>query len=192
MDALSHLHTGEKLLCSLHASKAALVRMLLRGAGEGLIVAVVINILLFAAVFFAQVTLPVFVWVILALLCISLFLWLRWRGWQHGLFRVTTERILMASPYALFHAPLHTIKWSQYQESEVGHRHALDLVFLARPLKIRYGTADAKNEVIFPSVRYAEDLKHFLDKVDSAVRGGNTASLNVFVAKPRGKRDVRE
>jgi hypothetical protein len=189
MDALSHLHTGEQLLCSLHASKAALMRTLLRGCGEGLVVAAIVSVLLFALVFFAQVAFPSFAWLIPALLPVVGMVWLRYRGWKRGLFRVTTERILIASPYALFHAPLVTIKWAQYQESEVGHRSPLDVVFLARPLRIRYGTADAKNEIIFPSIRYAEDLKHFLDKVDSAVRAGNAGSLKVFVAKPRGKRD---
>ncbi len=189
MDSRAHLHDGEHLLCSMHSSVAALLHSIVRGLAEGLILGAVISLVIAIALFFMNGAIAVWMIVIVLMLSCALVIYLRWRSWKHGLIRVTTERILLASPYALFHAPLTTIKWPQYQECEAGHRHFLDLFFFARPLNFRYGTADAPHEAHFPSLRYAEDLKHYIDKVDSAFRRNETASLKPFVAKPRGKRD---
>lgn len=187
-----HLHENEILLASRLSSPAVLImsfpRSLLEGGVAGVLICVVLSVI--GAFAFETPALSFWVYFLIIALSISLAFLQHVRIWHDARFRVTTERILIADPFAFFHAPLVTVKWLQYQESEVGRRQALDVFFLARPLKIRYGTADARYEAKFPSLRYAEDLKHFLDKIDAAVRRNNVASLKPFVAKPRGKRDV--
>ena len=186
-----YLHEGETLLVSRRSSPAVLVMTGLRSLLEGGIAGVILSVSLslIGAFAFETPVLALWLYLVMIILCIGLAFLQHVRTWNEARFRVTTERILIANPFTFFHAPLVTIKWPQYQESEVGHRHALDVFFLARPLKIRYGTADARYEASFPSLRYAEDLKHFLDKVDAAVRRNDAGSLRPFVAKPRGKRD---
>jgi hypothetical protein len=192
MDDRAHLHDGETLLCSMHASGAGLLQDLLRGCIEGLFFGAIIGMAGAIAITAIGWSFGLVAGVVLLVLGLALVIAQRVRLWLHTCFRVTTERLLVPAPGPLFHPPLHTIKWSQYQESHVGHRKAFDIFFFSRPLVIRYGTADANKEVRFPALRYAEDLKHYLDKVDSAVRRNDTASLKSFVAKPRGKRDVDE
>ncbi|NOS67343.1 MAG: hypothetical protein HOO67_03175 [Candidatus Peribacteraceae bacterium] len=185
------LHEGETLLASRRSSPAVLILCFLRSLLEGGIAGVLLSVILslIGAFAFSTPLLPVWAYASLIVFSIVIAFLQHIRTWNEARFRVTTERILIADPTAFFHAPLFTVKWLQYQESEVDHRQALDVFFLARPIKIRYGTADAKYEAKFPSLRYAEDLKHFLDKVDAAVRRNDVASLKPFVAKPRGKRD---
>lgn len=191
MSAERFLHEGETLLCSRRSSLAALVVCILRSLLEtvvtGAIASVALSIVLLLG-FGASLAL----WMYAAIfgMCLVVILFQHVHTWREAAFRVTTERILVSNPYTFFHAPLTTIKWPQYQESEVGHRSFLDIFVLARPLNIRYGTADARYEAKFPSLRYAEDIKHFLDKVDAAVRRNEATNLKPFVAKPYGKRDV--
>lgn len=162
-----------------------------RGLLDALLLSIVLCGVLFALLFFVFGTLtPVWAYALPVLLSLVLVFVKRWHVWSHALFRVTTERILLQSPGTLFHPPLRTIKWPQYQESEAGHRHFFDYLFLSRSIHIRFGTADAQHEAEYPSLRYAHDLKHYLDKVDSAVRKNGVASIQPFVAKPRGKRDL--
>ncbi len=191
MDNRDFLHDGETLLCSQRASAALFVRSAVRGLFDGVILGLIVSALIGGIAYFAFNTLlPVWVFVLLFVVSYLIILWKRWQVWKHETFRVTSERLLVPFPAALFHAPLHTIKWSQYQESHVGHRGVLDFFFLSRPLCIRHGTADAHKETCFPSLSYAQDLKHYLDKVDSAVRAGTIATVKPFVAKPRGRRDM--
>jgi hypothetical protein len=190
MNDRAHLHDGEVLLASRHASPAVFLVSALRGLLDALIVGAILCGLVFAALYWGFQTLPsVIIYPVVFLVTYGFIIFLRWRVWKHSLFRVTTERILLHVPVGLFHSPLFTIKWPQYQESHVGHRNFFDLFFFSRPLQIRHGTADAHLHNTFPSLTYAEDLKHYLDKVDSAVRKNETAALKPFVARPRGKRD---
>ena len=186
-----YLHEGEVLLASRRSSPAMVVVSVFRSLLEGGIAGVIVGVLLSVIAAFAldMPILSFWIYTLVIALSIGMAFLQHVRIWNEARFRVTTERILVANPLAFFHAPLVTVKWPQYQESEVGHRHFLDVFFLARPLKIRYGTADARYVARFPSLRFAEDLKHFLDKVDAAVRRNDTASLRPFVAKGRGKRD---
>lgn len=112
----------------------------------------------------------------------------QWLLWRQSLFRITTERIIMQYPVGLFSEFQKTIKWPQYQESYVGRGGFFSLLFGTRMLCIRYGGADGELTMCFPALRHAQDIKHFLDKVDSAVRHKDEQSLRPFVAKPRGKR----
>ncbi len=185
-----YLHESERLLVNRRSSPALLIAMALRGLLEGLLFAMVLGAVLVPLT--GSLEAAMLPWAILGALAVAGIVAWRVRRWRHATLRVTTERILVEDPRSFFHAPMKTIKWSQFQECEVGHRMLLDLFFLARPLRIRYGTADAKFEAQFPSLTYAEDLKHFFDKVDSAVRRNELQNLKPFVAKPRGKRDPSE
>jgi hypothetical protein len=183
------LHEGERLLCTQGSTPAVFLYGIVRGLMETLVGLIIIMVGIGAVALFAGIDIP---WVLIAILAFILLcsiLAQRYRIFRHAALRITTERILIGNPLHFFHAPEHTIKWPQYQESTVGRRSPMDLLFFSRPLRIRYGTADAKQEIAFPSLLYAEDLKHYLDKVDSLVRSGKGADLKPFIAKPRGKRD---
>ncbi len=191
MDDRKFLHDNELLLCSQRSSPAVLVSSALRGLVDALIAGIVLSLILLAVLTFVfETSVSVFVYVAIFVIAYGIVFWLRWNVWAHSAFRITSERILLQAPESLFHPPLKTIKWSQYQESHVGHRTMFDYLFLSRPIGIRYGTADAQNEASFPSLRYGQDLKHYLDKIDSAVRKNDPTAMRPFVAKPRGKRDV--
>ena len=191
MSAERYLHEGEMLLCSRRSSPAVLIVCVLRSILEAVIVGAVLSVLLSILLLLAFET-SLTLWMYAAIFGMSfvVILFQHVHIWNEAAFRVTTERILVSNPFTFFHAPLTTVKWPQYQESEVGHRSFLDIFFLARPLKIRYGTADARYEAQFPSLRYAEDLKHYLDKIDAAVRHGDVSALKPFGARPYGKRDA--
>ncbi|MSR87404.1 hypothetical protein EXS70_04530 [Candidatus Peribacteria bacterium] len=188
-----YLHEGETLLCSRRSSPAVLILVLLWALFETVVAGAILSILLAAGLYFGLGT-TIEWWMVsgVFVICLGVAVFQHVHIWREATFRVTTERILLANPVAFFHAPLATVKWPQYQECEVDHRHFLDIFFLARPIRIRYGTADARSEGKFPSLRYAEDIKHYLDKVDAAVRKGETATLKPFIARPRGQRDVLE
>jgi hypothetical protein len=185
-----YLHDNETLLCEQRSSGAALTESILRGVGEALILGVALSLILFVFLFFVGGGGGSVVWyVVLILVCFAVIIAKRFSVWRQSLFRITTERILLQHPIALFMQPVKTIKWPQYQESHVGGKSAFDFLFFSRPLFIRYGTADAKLEAGYPSLTWAHDLKHYLDKVDSAYRRGQAESAPCFVAAPRGKRD---
>jgi uncharacterized membrane protein (Fun14 family) len=183
-----YLHEGERLLCVQRSTPAVLLRSIGIGFFEGLTLGVALGIVIAIASLLLGASVPWIVIAVIAVLCVVGVMAQRARVCRSALFRVTTERILIAEPMHLFHAKLHTVKWSQYQESEAGRRQFLDLLFLARPLRIRYGTADARTELRYPSLSYAEDLKHYLDKVDSLLRAGKGSEIKEFIAKPRGRR----
>ena len=144
MDERSFLHDGERLLCSMRASPAVLIRGLLRGLIEALVAGSVLLAALAGVVILGlQGTLPVWAVVVCYLAAYASVACLRWKSWTHARFRLTSERILVQDPTALVHGELRTLKWAQYQESHTGHRGALDLVFRARPVCVRFVTADA-------------------------------------------------
>jgi hypothetical protein len=213
MDDRLFLHDNEKLLCNMHPSKGLLLRELFSAVLAGVVVTLVLSAIAgIAAYLLWELFLSPFVYIVIAILCIGFFCWRAHREWKHFSFRVTTDRLLLLSPEAprsvkeMTHEPhsshhsffgfgshpMHTIKWSQYQESYTTRRSFFDVLFKARPLCIRYGTADAQMHLCFPSLRFANDLKHYLDKVDSAVRAKQVDSLKPFVEKPRGERDSEE
>ncbi|MDO8648243.1 MAG: hypothetical protein Q7R81_00495 [Candidatus Peregrinibacteria bacterium] len=212
MDQRLHLHDAERLLCSVRPSSAFLVWSLLRGVVDGLIVgiplALVIAIVFGILGWTGSIGLAVSIVLIVSLLAV----WLRrWSHWRVSSLSVTTERILLQYPSgptvitksgaairervlvrsggSVLHTSLRTVKWSQYQESVLGGKTMFDLVAGSRAVCIRYGTADAQLEACYPSLPYASDLKHYLDKADAAIRSGNVSTLKPFVLKPRGKRD---
>ena len=190
MTDLHFLHEGERLLCVQRSTGAVLVQSLLRGVLEAITASVGLSILIGVGALLVGAAIPWVMLLVVSLVILVVVLLQRIRVYRNATLRITTERILLEEPLHLFHAPMHTVKWSQYQESEAGHKSFLDALFFARPLKIRYGTADARLEVHYPSLHYAEDIKHYLDKVDSLLRAGKGSEIMEFIAKPRGKRDA--
>lgn len=186
MDERRHLHDREILLFGMHATSASLLSSLLRCFVEALIVSALLTLIISVAMGSASNALLIFFALFIPLF--ALLSLLRWRVWSHALFRLTNDRIILEFPGRLFHSPTRTIKWSQYQESYVGHPTFFDLLLRSRPLVIRFGTADGKESTYFPSLRYAHDLKHYMDKIDSAVRKGDTEAMRPFIAKPKGQR----
>lgn len=185
-----HLHDGEHLLVKLHASPAMLVTGLLRALLDAVVLTIVLSIVTFAIGWLVFATAPAwYVYLLLFILSYALMGYVRWSFWKHSDFIVTTERILLHYRYTLFSGPMHTVKWAQFQEGLVQRKKPLELLFGGHELSIRYGTADAHHIASFPSLPYANDLKHYLDKIDSAVRHGSIAEVKPFVLKPRGRRD---
>lgn len=190
MDDRLFLHDNERLLASIRPATAELLVDIAKGLFEGIIAGSIMGGLAALASYAMQVLSPLPVFIVLLLLVLAGVIFRRYKLWGHATFRITTERILVHHHTNLFSSPMHTVKWNQYQESYLGKRSIFDFFFGARPLCIRYGTADAQQSVSFPGIRYAEDLKHYLDKVDSAVRKNQESTVKPFVAAPRGKRDA--
>ncbi len=189
MDEREHLHDGEQLLLCMRPGVLALLRGCGRAVLEALAAGVVLSIaalLLFWLALDMLAPWPVFI----AAFVLPLFgLWAyRWFLWRKASLRVTNDRILVEPPGTYLPAVERTIKWIQYQESDVEKPGILELLFGDRDLTIHFGSKDALSEVTFPSLRYAKDVKHYLDKVESSVRAKTVAELRAFVAKPRGKR----
>lgn len=190
MDDRRFLHEGEVLLATVRPSAGSLAWNFIQAVVDALLIGIVASVGAGVALWLAVGSPPsaglvagIFIASYAAAAC------LHWRFWRHATFRVTTERILLEHHPTLVTKSSATIKWSQYQESHVGRRSFTDFLSGSRPLCVRHGTADAKIEVCFPSLRYASDLKHYLDKVESAVRRGEAGALRPFVARPRGRRD---
>lgn len=185
MDQRVHLHEGEELLLQVRPAAILFVRDILRSLLEAFLVGVVGGVL--AGLFFQMsvTAILIVIWIVVGLLLVLL----RYRHWTHAELRVTTERILIQAPHALLPHPLRTIKWPQYQESFLGNRGPFDLLFGVRTLTIRYGNADSKLFLSFPGLRFANDIKHYLDKVDSAVRHNQAQQMHAFIFKKRGQRD---
>lgn len=185
-----YLHDREKLLCEQRASGAALMESSMRGLLEGAVLGAILSGIITAVSMIAQDNPGRWWWFpSVFILSIALVIFQRYRVWKQSTFRITTERILLQEPVGLWEQPVQTIKWPQYQESHVARKSFFDYFFFSRPLAIRYGTADAKMEMRFPSLKWGYDLKHYLDKVDSAFRAHQAETVPAFVAAPRGKRD---
>ncbi len=212
--AHAHLHDHERLLCSIRPSGAALGAVVVRTLIDGIVGAAAGwgAALLLAGLADIAVA-PVAVAACAALVVAAVTGWSRVGAWRRAELRVTTDRVLLQYPSALlypsrmnvrwvsrtggtmryiiqpFGTGTLTVKWSQFQEAQVARPSLLDLFWRSRPLLLRYGSADAEREVVFPSLPYASDLKHYLDKVDSAVRSGQAKDMRPFVLKPKGQRD---
>jgi hypothetical protein len=133
-------------------------------------------------------TMP-FIPAIVAVLIFALAVFRRIRAVQHSAIIITTDRIMVLGHEKYFFHKLHTLKWSQFQECILGHRSPLGFFFGAAPLSIRYGNADSKLYHHVAPVRYASDIKHYLDKVDTLVQRNALTEVQPFIAKPKGKRD---
>ena len=190
MDDRAHLHDGERLLAQFQASSPVLFTHLVRAILDALVLGIVLSIIAVASGWFAANSMPaVWVYVLLFLLAYTAMSFYRWWLWKDSSFRVTTDRILLHHRTSLFSEPMNTIKWNQYQESALKHGRIVEMLFGVRGICIRYGTADAHHIACFPAIAYATDVKHYLDKVDSAVRQGKIDEIKPFVRMPKGLRD---
>ena len=189
MDDRHHLHEHERLLAHMRPAGSFLILSLLAGLFDTLLFGVVFSVLLALGFWVSGLDLSAVLFVIVFAAVFVIVCLRRVFLWREAALRITTERILLEYPRSLFLREHHTVKWTQYQESHPAPRQFFDFFFRARTLNIRHGTADAQRENRYPSLRYAQDLKHYLDKVDSAVRAGKADELRPFVPKPRGQRD---
>jgi hypothetical protein len=188
MDDRAHLFDGELLLCSQRSTPAVIVRAAFMSLREAIVIGVIGSLLLFVTSASLALT-PATEWYVpFFLIGYIVGFALRFSVWREAAFRITNDRILLSFPGKLIRMPLRTIKWPQYQESYVGSPTVADLFFRSRPLVIRFGTADGSNQTSFPSLRFAHDLKHYLDKADSAFRRGEILSVHPFIAKPKWHR----
>lgn len=185
---MQHLHEGERLLVTARPSVSALLLSWIVGLADAL---VLIVLALGASILVAGIDVLASVWFVSVIVVIAVLLawWRRWKKWKASGLWVTTDRIILEYELLPLGSESRTIKWDQYQESSTGPRHPVDILCGARALCIRFGTAKAEHTACFPSLLWAGDLKHYLDKVDSAVRAGQTEGLRPFVFKRRGQRD---
>lgn len=188
MEERQYLHDAERVLCALRPSVGWLCLGFLRCAGYALLLGISVYIFLNLLLSLSGASPAGFPVLFLFLFCAGILLTLRCLTlWRASVFRVTTDRMLLHFPQVFFHAPPRTVKWAQYQESRVGRGNMFDLLFRARPLLIRYGSGE-EDQFSYPSLPCAQDLKHYLDKVDSALKVGRSAELKPFVLKKRGER----
>lgn len=193
MDDRSYLHDGERLLLKMSPGVPVLVRGIARAFVEALVGGVIFTLIVLGGFWMAfDIFLPWQIGIGVALVLFGGLSWLRRSLWKQAALRVTNDRILLQEPGPFSLKSMKTVKWSQYQESATKKGGLLEMTFGVKHLIVRYGTADAQRSAMFPGLPFATDIKHFLDKVDSAVRDGKAAELKTFVAKPRGKRDVEE
>jgi hypothetical protein len=190
MDERAHLHDGERLLHAAHPARSVLVGWTVQGIVTSLIAAAAGALAIVAV--FNLFGLSVSWWIVAPILA-ALLLYLSVGGakarWNKTLLRITTERILLVYPKSPFSYHQKTIKWNQFQESSTGSAGFLQMFGKAKQLKIRYGSSDAPLLAVFPAIPHAQDVKHYLDKVDSAVRRNALDDVKAFVAKPKGRRD---
>lgn len=185
-----HLHDAEVLLCRMRPSGALLVARCLCGLLDSLFAAIVLYAVIGGGLWAVTGEFPSIWWfVVLYAFCVLILFIIKYRQWSHSSFRVTTERILLEYPSGFIGIFHRTIKWPQYQESFAGHRGPLSLFWRAKPLCIRFGNADGEQTACFPSLRLADDLKHYLDKADSLIRKGQASEIRPFIEKPKGQRD---
>ncbi|MBI1934395.1 hypothetical protein HYS30_01885 [Candidatus Peregrinibacteria bacterium] len=188
MEERQYLHDAERVLCTLRPSAGWLFLGLLRCLGHALLLGVSAYIFVNVLLSFLGIPPLGFSLLFIFLLLAGFFLFLRCLSlWRASVFRVTTDRILLNPPQVFFRAPLRTVKWAQYQESRIGRGNVFDLLFRARPLLIRYGSGE-EDQFCYPSLPRARDLKHYLDQVDSALKGGRSAELRPFILQRRGER----
>jgi hypothetical protein len=191
MDDRSYLHDGERLLLKMTPGVPVLVRGIARAAVESLVAGTMLSFVLLGGFWVAFDTfLPWQIGIVIVGILFAGLCWLRHSLWQKAALRVTNDRILLQEPGPFSLKSMKTVKWSQYQESATKKGGLLEIAFGVKHLIVRYGTADAQRQASFPGLKYATDIKHFLDKIDSAVRTGTVNDVKVFVAKPRGKRDT--
>ena len=190
MDDRSYLHDGERLLLKMNPGIPLLIRGYCRALVEAISMAALLTLVLLGIFWLSlSLLLPWEIAIAIAVCLFGLLCWYRTKLWRTAALRVTSDRILLQSPGAFSLESLKTIKWNQYQESATKKGGLLEMFFGVKNLILRYGTADAQRQAVFPALPYATDIKHYLDKVDSAVRGGKIAEIKAFVPKPRGKRD---
>jgi hypothetical protein len=191
MDDRSYLHDGERLLLRMGPGMPALLRGIARAVVEALVLGLLLSAVVIGGCWIIfDVALPWYLGALFFVVAFSTLCWLRHGLWKRAAVRVTNDRILIQEPGPYSLKSLKTIKWSQYQESATKKGGVVDMLFGVKHLLVRYGTADAQRQAAFPCLPYATDIKHYLDKVDSAVRDGTVATVKAFVAKPRGKRDA--
>lgn len=206
-----HFHDGERVLLSMRPSKVVLVPVVFSALLPGVVAGVVLAAGLFIADAALRWNLPWPAYFLPFLFCCGVVAFQRIRAWTHAMFCVTTDRIILQYPRKLLspsrmHTQMHhkdghsmhmqpshdstiTIKWPVYQESVASHGNPLEMIAHARKITIRYGSADAEREVLYPSIPFAEDIKHYLDKVDSASRRHALDDIRPFVFKKYGQRD---
>ncbi len=190
MDERRNLHDGEMLLCARRPSAAAVAWGFVWAVVDAAIVSLLLYVLIGAVLWFTSETFsPWWVVPLVAVPAYALAAYRRRHHWQKALLRITTERILLQFPGSFFSHFQKTLKWNQYQESYVGKAGIFSILLRSRPLCIRYGSSDGEQLICFPAIRNATDIKHYLDKVDSAVRKNQTDTVKPFVDKPRGQRD---
>jgi hypothetical protein len=190
MDVHAHLHDGERLLHATHPTRSVLVGWIVQSVATALLVTAGLTI---AAVIVGNaISVNVSPWIVAPVLFLaSLYLFIRsaQKRYRKTLLRITTERILLVYPKSPFSFHQKTIKWNQFQESVTGKGGIFQIFSKAKVLKIRYGSPDAPLIATFPPIRRAQDVKHYLDKVDSAVRHNTIDETKAFVDKPKGHRD---
>lgn len=207
-----HLHEHERLLADLHPAWSVLVAGLLQSLMAAVTAGVVLGTAIMALLAAAGMGWMPWIIVVCVLCAAAFFGWRRYVAWQAASLRVTTDRLLFTYPKSLgsrsrltvrwarkagdklevksqpSDSSTVTVKWSQYQESMAVRPQFFDVFCGARGLSVRYGSADAEREVCFPGIPFAQDLKHYLDKIESAVRQGSVKDIRGFVLKKRGER----
>src|SRR3989344_3243042 len=196
------LHTNERVLYRGRRSVGALLRGILRGFLQGVVTGIVLMGIGTAAFTLAGWDVSLLMLGIVVSLCGALLALWQWRLWRETTLTITSQRIIVdgydlflgegnkESRYrAFFKSAQQTIRFETYQES-VFDGGPVSTIINAGALTIRHGTAEASRKVTLTSLPFAQDLKHYLDKIQSLkVTKVPDPDLPAFVPARRGKRD---
>ena len=193
MPEASHQLSSERVLYRTNRSLGVLVLNLVRGTIFGLIVGAIVGGVI--ALFLSTEQGPAWsVSVVVCFIFVAIFLWYHFLLWKRTTLTITSQRIVLRmqseSLRGLFGISTQTMQWATYQESvyEGALRHQL---CNTGTLSVRYGTADATRTLSVSGLPYAQDLKHYLDKIYTLQSEGVPyLNLPTFVRAKKGKRDT--
>lgn len=175
---------------------------MLRGFLQGILAGIILSGIVAVSFLLAGIEISLLVLGVIAVACaIFIALW-HFRLWKETTLTITSQRIIVDGydlllgegnrerRYRAFFRPAQqTIRWETYQES-VFDGGPVSVLTNTGALTIRHGTAEASRKVTLTSLPFAQDLKHYLDKISSLkVAKIGDSELPAFVRARRGKRD---
>lgn len=188
MSSIRHQHEDERILFRTRRSYGALLIPLLHSVWQGTIAGTFALLIIGGSwyVFFGEAS---DYFMLIIPFTIILLAWRRYVIWQNITFTITTKRIISHQYHSIFTSSTYAIQWDRYQGSEYA-AGALDRLTNTGALTIQYGTMDAAKSLKIIRLPWAQDLKHYMDKLQS-LRASNTPDINLplFVPAKRGKRD---
>jgi membrane protein YdbS with pleckstrin-like domain len=186
MPSHPHIQAAERTLYRTKRSLSVLGMMLFKSVWQGAIGGIFFG-LIAVAVISGEFSVPIFsVVMILTILALS---YRRQVIWKETTLTITTQRILYHRYDSLFKSSTHTINWDRYQDSTYT-AGALDRATNTGELTIHFGTAGAERTLEITKLTWAQDLKHYLDKIHN-LKVMKQADINLpfFVPAKKGRRD---
>ena len=188
MPDIPHQHENERTLFRTRRSYGALLIAFFHSLWQGSIAGVFVLLLVGGSWFLFFNEASEFLMLLIPA-TVALLAWRRFAIWRDVTFTITSQRIISHQYHTLLKSSTSAIQWERYQGSEY-EAGLLDRLTNTGTLTIHYGTMDAAKNLKIIRLPWAQDLKHYMDKIQS-LRAANTSDANLpqFVPKKKGKRD---